>query len=523
MININSLTLEQKILQTKIALMKKGEKLSDKPGAAFFFGQIITDADEEGLDELRKYVDEVYENADIPPLITSDFENGCGSMVKGLTPLPYLMGLGATNDESLAYDYGKVTALEARSIGANWSFSPVSDLNINRRNPLVNVRALTDDTDLAVKLLPQVINGMQENGLAACAKHFPGDGMDYRDQHIVTTNNTLSFDEWKNKSGRVFKTLIDGGVDTIMAGHITLPSYQKERDSEFDMPYPATLSKELITDLLKGELGFKGVVVTDALDMGGINCWFESKERTEIEAFKAGCDMVLWPTENYVENMKKAIEHGYISMERLDDAVSRILALKEKYGLFDKNRERFRDMSDEEKRFVKKTQKAVSQKSVTLIRDMKKLFSIDVSKKKKVLLIPVINHEPAYAQAEHLRDLLEERGAEVIYIPQMEQEEFYKLADGVDLIIFAMFSRSFRPIGFLDYYGEAAWTLQKALCAGREKTIGVSFGSPYFGSQYFERAYTYVNAYSMLDCSVEAFVKAAFGDEPFYEISPVKE
>lgn len=523
MININSLTLEQKILQTKIALIKKGEKLPDKPGAAFFFGQIITEANSEGLGELRRYVDEVYKDADIPPLITSDFENGCGSMVKGLTPLPYLMGLGAANDESLAYDYGRATALEALSLGANWSFSPVSDLNINRRNPLVNVRALTDDTDLAVKLLPRVVKGMQENGLAACAKHFPGDGMDYRDQHIVTTNNTLPFDEWKEKSGRVFKALIDSGVDSIMAGHITLPSYQKERDSEFGMPYPATLSRELITGLLKGELGFKGVVVTDALGMGGINCWFESRERTEIEAFKAGCDMLLWPTESYTENMKKAIEYGYISMERLDDAVSRILALKEKLGLFNKNRKHFRDMSDEEIRFVRKTQKAVSQKSVTLIRDIKKLFPIDVSRTKKILLVPVINHEPAFSYAEHLRDLLEERGAEVIYMPQMETEAFYKLADEADLIIFAMFSRSFRPIGFLDYYGKAAEALQRALCTGREKTIGVSFGSPYFGSQYFERAYTYVNAYSMLDCSVEAFVKAAFGDEPFYSFSPVKE
>ena len=110
MIDINTLTIEQKILQTKVARMEKGKKLADKPGAAFFFGEIITEPDDAGLDELRGYVEEVYADADIPPLITSDFENGCGSMVKGLTQLPYLMGVGAANDAQLAHDYGKATA-----------------------------------------------------------------------------------------------------------------------------------------------------------------------------------------------------------------------------------------------------------------------------------------------------------------------------------------------------------------------------------------------------------------------------
>lgn len=178
-----------------------------------------------GIKAARNTIQQYVDNADIPILMTSDFENGCGSMLKGLTPLPYLMSLGATNSEELAYEYGKATALEARSVGANWSFSPVCDLNINKRNPLINVRGLTDDPDLAIKLLNEVIRGMQENGLAACAKHFPGDGLDWRDQHIMTTNNTLSFEEWKKLSGKVFQSVIDNGVYSIMPGHITLPSY----------------------------------------------------------------------------------------------------------------------------------------------------------------------------------------------------------------------------------------------------------------------------------------------------------
>ena len=168
--NIEKMTLREKINQTIVIKMKKGETVDFAPGAAFFFGEIITEADEAGLDELRGYVKELADICDIPPLITSDFENGCGSMVKSLTPLPYMMGLGATDDAETAYNYGKVTALEGRTIGANWSFSPVSDLNRNRRNPLINNRGMTDNADLGVKMLPQIIKGMQDHGLSACAK-----------------------------------------------------------------------------------------------------------------------------------------------------------------------------------------------------------------------------------------------------------------------------------------------------------------------------------------------------------------
>ena len=172
------------------------------------------------------YVKELYDSCEIPPLITSDFENGCGSMVKGLTPLPYMMSLGATDDESIAYDYGRATALEARTVGANWTFSPVCDLNMNFRNPLVNNRSLTDNPELACKMLPNVIRGMQDGGIAACAKHFPGDGVDYRDQHLTTTANSLSLEDWKNSFGKVYKKLFANGVMSVMAGHIAFGKIQ---------------------------------------------------------------------------------------------------------------------------------------------------------------------------------------------------------------------------------------------------------------------------------------------------------
>lgn len=523
---LSELTLREKIEQTVVVQMQQGKPINFAPGAAFFFGQIITEADEAGLEELREYVRELAKGCRIPPLVTSDFENGCGSMVKALTPLPYMMGLGATNDPKTAYDYGRVTALEARSIGANWTFSPVSDLNVNRRNPLVNNRAMTDDTELAVRMLPEIVRGMQENGLSACAKHFPGDGMDDRDQHIVTTYNTCSMEEWRATYGRVFSEMIGAGVDSIMAGHIGLPAYPQQWHEGLDMPLPATLSKELITDLLKGEMGFDGIVVTDAMNMGGFAGWYPTLEQTEIEAFRAGCDMMLWPTDSYMDNLERAILSGDIPMSRLDDAVMRILRIKERRGLFDAERELFYEMNDEERAFVKDFQSRCSEQGITLVRDRAGVFPLDPKKTPRIGVCVISEYAPAFAEAKTMREELEARGFTVDYteaerVPAAERARFYREND---LVLYATFSRPFRPIGFLDYTDGRAVRVQRVFMpdGAVDKVAVVSFGSPYFIDQYFEKAQTYVNAYSMLSCAVKAFVRAACGEIDFQGVSPVK-
>lgn len=522
----SEMSLRDKINQTIVIKMERDKKIDFCPGAAFFFGQIITEADEAGLEELRGYVRDFLAGCDIPPLITSDFENGCGSMVKGLMPLPYMMGLGAAGDPQLAYDYGKVTALEARVIGANWTFSPVCDLNINRRNPLVNNRAMTDDEKLACKMLPQVISGMQENGLVACAKHFPGDGVDYRDQHITTTENSLTMEEWYRTFGALYKELIEAGVQTIMAGHIALPDYPQKMDERFGLPLPATLNRDLITGLLKQKLGFDGVVVTDALNMGGFHGWFDTHEQAEIEAFKAGCDMLLWPSEHYADNLERALLSGEVPMERLDDAVERILRVKCNAGLFDGDYQRFCELTKNDQRFIAEVQQTCAEKSITLVRDRAGHFPLSPEKTKKIGVVVVTEHEPAKAEALALKEELEQRGFLVDYfdenkLPAARRRELY---ENNDLVLYALFSRPFRPIGFLDYTRDQAWTLAGAFTQDHaaDKNVFVSFGSPYFGDQYLARAQTYINAYSMLDCTVRGFVRAACGEIPFAGVSPVK-
>ena len=353
-----------------------------------------------------------------------------------------------------------------------------------------------------------------------------GDGLDYRDQHIVTTKNTLSFDDWKKLSGRVFEEMIKAGVYSIMPGHISLPSYQQE-ESINGLKLPATLSHELITKLLKQEMGFDGVVVSDALNMGGFNGWYPSRERSEIECFKAGCDMMLWPTKAYVDNMVEAVESGYISQERLDDAVTRILCMKEKMGLFETKNEPAKMLTEVETSFVKQTQQNTAEKSITLVRDKAGIFPLTTEKFQKIKVIPITHYEPALKDAQLLCDELRSKGFEVDYqqdglrhIKGTMAEE--QQVDECDLVVYALFSRSFRPMGFLDFHSKEALKIWRSLEYGMEKTAVVSFGSPYFGEQYFERALTYVNAYSMLSPSVKAFVRAAVGEIPFTAFSPVE-
>lgn len=509
------LSLREKAAQTAVILTAKDRFVDQPVGGIFIGAQVITEV-EDGVSLVRQTVERYRRNMKTPPLVISDFENGCGSMIAGLTPMPYGMSLGAANSEQLAYDYGKATALEALTAGANATFSPVCDLNKNFRNPLVNVRAISDDPDHAIPLLKQIIRGMQEGGLAACAKHFPGDGIDWRDQHIITTVNSLSMEEWWRYSGRVFAELIGIGVSMIMPGHISLPSYQKVRKN--GLALPATLSDELLTGLLKGEMGFQGVVVSDATMMGGFNGFYGSKAESEIECFKAGCDLVLWPTDGYIDNLVSAIENGYIKESRLDDALERIFALKEKYVSRTGD---YPQLTEEQKRFVQGVQKDTAEKSITLVKDRNRILPVG-DKVKNILIITLCNHPPILREAETLKTELENRGFSVAYyVERPEDDVFDREAKKADLIIYAMYTRSFRPVGPIDFWGDKCWAIAKSYQYGQEKSVYVSFGNPYFANQYFEKAGTYVNAYTMLEPSIKAFARALTGEIPFTDFSPV--
>ena len=214
-------------------------------------------------------------NSKIPLLIACNTEGGGDGACADGTAIGMPVKIGATNDSKYAYELGKVCGVEAQAVGCNWMFSPVVDINMNFRNPIVSKRCFNKDADKVAEYSVQFLKGVKENSNVICAmKHYPGDGVDERDQHLSRSVNSLSCEDWDKTFGKVYSAMIEEGVQSVMVGHIMLPSYSKAlnpslKDEEI---MPATLSKEILQGLLREKLGFNGIIVTDASHMVGLTC-----------------------------------------------------------------------------------------------------------------------------------------------------------------------------------------------------------------------------------------------------------
>lgn len=533
-IELKDLTLREKIGQTVVLLSGRTKEkalagsleefLARYPVGGFFVGaEIIKDVmSSNGFAQVKEATEEYKAATRIPLIFASDLENGCGSMIPGLTKLPFPMALGAANDEQLAYDYGKATALEGRLAGVNWTFSPVADLNANRFNPITAIRAISDKPERAIPLLKALVRGLQDHGIAATAKHFPGDGCDYRDQHLTTTRNPLSEQEWLRQHGAVFQALVDDGLMSVMTGHIALPSFQRE--TEPGRRYlPATLSRELTDELLKRRMGFGGVVVSDALIMGGYLKWFE-RDAAYLKSMQAGTDMMLWPELSYFDVMERAVESGELPIGRLDDAVSRILEMKRKLGLLGAGTaERPNPPSMEASNaFATRVSIEVAERSLTLVRDERGLLPLAESKPNNVLVVGITSADSDYNDLDTFRQAFQERGIEATLRRNIWYEELVAIEGNYDLIVYAPIVRHHRPMGPLAFFGDQASSCWSALTAGREKSVVVSFGSPYVIEDYFDMAATAINAYSNVPSTHRAVVRALLGEIPFAGRSPVE-
>ncbi len=235
--------------------------------------------------------------------------------------------VAATDDEQMAYHLGDICGKEGAAVGCNWSFAPIIDIDYNFRNPITNTRTFGSDPERVRKMGVQYVKAVQKWGVAASIKHFPGDGVDERDQHLVTSINSLSCEEWDATYGIIYKACIDEGAMSVMVGHIMQPEYSKKlnpgiKDEDI---LPATLSYELTTKLLKEQLGFKGLVVSDAATMAGMMIPMPRSEQVPA-VINAGCDMFLFARnlEEDFEFMSKAVKNGTLSKARLDEAVTKI-------------------------------------------------------------------------------------------------------------------------------------------------------------------------------------------------------
>lgn len=386
------------------------------------------------------------ENSKIPLLIAANTESGGNGACKDGTYVGYEVKIAATNDTRYAYEMGRISGIEASAIGCNWSFAPIVDLNRNWRNPIISTRTWSGDVDLTIEMSLAYMKGITESGIAPAAKHFPGDGIDERDQHLSFSVNDYSTEEWDATFGKVYGALFDAGLPSIMAGHISLPEYVKYFKADATIQeqiLPATLNKYILTDLLREKMGFNGLVVTDASHMVAMTASMKRKDMLPT-AIAAGSDLFLFfndPDEDF-QWMLEGYKEGVITDERLEEALTRILGTKAALGLHKKAKTAL--LPDKETAMAtiglpenQRIAEEVADKAITLVKDNEGIFPLDVNKSKRILLVNVEGHKGGFGAligaesvrpVDTLKGILEEEGFDVS-IWESTEERINKLPE----------------------------------------------------------------------------------------------
>ncbi len=467
-------------------------------------------------EDIKKLEETVNKYLKIPVIISGDTENGPNTISDYPTRMPLPMAWGASDDEKLIEEGAVQTARICRKNGVHWSYAPLADINFNKDNPVVNIRAISDSPAQVSKIASAYLRGLQREGLmAGGCKHFPGDGTDDRNQHFCTSINNLSKDEWRKTFGYVYKEIIKENPGSIMVGHIALPAFQEDEYDEETGYLPGTLSYNIITKLLKAELGFEGCVVSDALSMVGISA-VTDEERLPVEFLKAGGDMELFAEESYFDSIKKAVESGEIPMERLKDAVTRILNLKNSIGLLDGYKP---DVKPEEG--FEEISKEIARKSIKIVRNKNGVLPLDLKKGSKVLIcaLTALNREnDNYPTFEYTKNALEKRGIEAVILKNPNHraiEKVYNEEDISAVLVLSRVSEHDSNGGSVRLGWDNIMTFWRGLVFRHPKVVFASMGDPY---KLYELPFlkTYVNTFSPTKESQEAFVEVILG-----EISPV--
>ena len=455
----------------------------------------------------------------VPVIVAADMENGPGGDFSGYEMLPHAMAWGACRDESLIERAGRAVAHECRRMGIHWTFSPVCDLSLNPDSPVANVRCISDDAALTAKLAAAYIRGLQTGGMVACCKHFPGDGADSRNQHFVTSVNSLSAETWMASYGKIYRAAMDADVASVMAGHIALPAYQKNID-EFYGPLPAVLSEELKIGLLKKKFGFKGCVISDAMSMIG-SCSRCRPEKLAAEFIRTGGDMVLFPDDEDFERLLNALQSGVLPRERAEDALLRVLRLKERAGLFSRI---CREPCGKEQESVAEVSREIAEKSVYVVRNMAGVLPLRVPKGEKILLVNLFYENSHRRDDDRMATLQSELTARGYRVQVLENPKHYAVKESMQNAFAVFLNIDYTPMNCGGGSLRMGWEQMMALWRGyileHPRLVAVSFGDPY---KLFELPYlkTYINAFSYAPSSQRAAVRVIFGEIEGAETSPV--
>ena len=337
----------------------------------------------------------------IPMLISANLENGGVGAISEGTFFAMPEGCSATGDMINGYRLGKISCQEAASIGVTWGYAPIVDIDMNYSNPITNIRSFGNDKEVVVKMAQGYLQAAKESGVAATIKHFPGDGVDERDQHLLVSVNSLSSEDWMDSYGYIYSTLINEGAPTVMIGHIAQPAVARAIDptiSDEEALLPASQSKTLLTGLLREKLGFNGLVVTDSTLMVGFMQSMPRKKAIPL-CIESGADVILFNRnldEDY-DYLKKGYQDGILSEGRINEAVLRILALKASMNLHVKQEDGTIVPSVDPLEIIhspvtKTWVKECADKAITLVKDNRKLLPLSPNKTKRVYLNVIENY-----------------------------------------------------------------------------------------------------------------------------------
>jgi beta-N-acetylhexosaminidase len=455
----------------------------------------------------------------LPLLIGADYERGTAMRQDEGTSFPTAMALAAAGDPKDAYTMGKITALEARAVGVQWVYAPVSDVNNNPGNPIINTRSFGENPQRVSEFVTEFIRGVQENGALATAKHFPGHGDTATDSHIDLPIIKADRERMEHLELVPFRAAISAGVGSIMTGHLNVPAFEPDPST------PATLSSNILTDLLRNQLHFQGLVITDAMDMGGITVRYAPGDAA-VRAFLAGADALLMPPvpDAARQALLAAAQSGRISKDRLDASLLRILRAKVRLGL---NQNRLVDIASLSEKFGssawQNAAQEISDRGITLLHDKQHLLPLDATKPTRVLLVSLYADPEPYP-GQDLEAQLRSRFDSVIALradTKFARADTLKLPapSDYDLVVLALFVRVSDRKGDIDVPADQIPVINQIYKSGKP-VITLCLGSPYL-IERFPKADTWLSAFGISDVAQISLSRALFGEIPIRGHLPV--
>ncbi len=522
---LSSLTLREKIAQMMIYHMNLRYMQEDDPQWQEIVNLLKTD----GIGGIHLYygqvgmamtlLNEMQRRAKVPILFDGDIEYGMQFRFPGGTELPHFMALAATGDPRYAYEAGKIAALEGTAVGIRWNFSPVVDVNNNPDNPIINTRSFGEDPEMVATYAIQFMQGMQEHGMLATAKHFPGHGDTKTDSHRALARIPSDSSRLWSTELLPFQRIIAAGVDAIMVAHLASPDYQPNAET------PATLSPFWITDILRKQLGFKGAVITDAMGMGGITQNYTDRYAL-VAAINAGCDVII-QNHNFkaaVDIVYEAVQEGLISPARIDSAALKMLQLKEKVGL---PRQPYVLPEITRKQYGSPASRAladtIATKALTLVKNEGPLIPF-TGPTDTLFIVDLYSHAYDHRQTTVTRELIQSRSPVVSYSvdesdPVASLTAIVQAIPPEALVLVNAFSYPKAWKGRIFLTPEQT-SLVEQLIERSGRVILVSFGNPYL-LRAFPTVSAYLCAYDGGDLMQRAVAKALLGQEAITGTLPI--